>query len=62
MDMRVDTSELKGAKDEPSVTNNSVMKVPGHFKLFKFGKEFVKNLDVTYKRACMESTMGKYWS
>ena len=45
MDISVNTSEVKYAKDgEPAVMDIGVIKVPGYFKLFNFHKEFFNNL------------------
>ena len=34
--------------------------MPSDFKLFDCGKNFLKNLDATYERVCMENLHGKW--
>ena len=46
--------------EEPSVTDNSVIIAPRYFKLFKFNKNFLNNIDTTYERACMATFQGKW--
>ena len=63
MDISVNTSEVKYIKDEePVVMDIEVIKASGSFKVFQCGKQLFNNLDTMYKRACMASSKGKYWS
>ena len=63
MDIIVNTIKLKGTKyEEPSVTDISLIKALGYFKLFECSKELFNNLDVTYERACMENAKDKHWT
>ena len=61
----VNTRKVKYTRDEELlVTDNykiEVIKAPGCFKLFKCGKKFFDNLDVTYERACMANEKENYW-
>ena len=58
--MSVNTSKVKDTKDEePAVTDIEVIKAPGYFKLFKYGKELFNNLDAMYERTCTESAKEK---
>ena len=50
----VNNSEVKDAMnetkdEEPWVTDNSVINEWNYFKLYKCGKEFLKNIDATYE-------------
>ena len=60
----MNTNKLKDTKDEePSVIDDSnieVIKVPGYFKLFEFGKKFFNNLGVAYEHVCMVHSKEKY--
>ena len=50
MYIRVYTSEVKDTKDEePAVTDIEVIKLPGYFNFFEYGKEFLNNLDLTHE-------------
>ena len=54
VNISVSTNKVKcamnEAKDEePSVKDNSVINGPSYFKIFKCGKNFLRNLDATYK-------------
>ena len=61
MDISVNTSKVKYTKDEPLITDNSVIKAPGYFKLFEISKEFFNLLVVTYEQACMANAKDKHW-
>ena len=62
MDINVNTRKVKYAMDqELSVTDVSLIKVSGYFKIFKCGKELFNNLDVTYERAWMGNAKDEYW-
>ena len=37
----------------------SVIKAPIYFKIFECGKNFLKNIDATYERACMANFQVK---
>ena len=54
-------NEEKGAIDEieheePTVTDNPVVKEPIYFNLFECGKNIFKRLDAMCKRACMATS------
>ena len=65
MDTSVNMNEVKYKRDEePLIMDNStieVIKAPGYFKLFDWGKKISNNLDMAYKRACMKNAKEKYW-
>ena len=46
--------------EEPLVTDNSIINEQRYFKLFECGKNFLKNIDATYERACMETLQEKW--
>ena len=48
--------------EEPSVTDNPVINEPSYFKLFKWGKNFLKNIDATCERACMATLKYNYYT
>ena len=52
MGISVNTRKVKETKDgEPAVMNDEVIKAPGHFKLFDYGKELFNNMNTTYERS-----------
>ena len=61
MDISVNASELKDTMDKILVTDNSSIKAPGYFKLFKYGEELLNKLDATYERLFMVNAKYKYW-
>ena len=50
---------MNETKDEELLVKyNSFINVPGCFKLFECGRKLLKNIDVTYEQACMETLQG----
>ena len=61
MGISVNTRKVKYTEDKPLVTDKSVIKAMGSFKIFECGEEFFKNMDAaTYERVCMVSALEKY--
>ena len=45
--------------EEPSVTDNPVVKETRYFNIFECGRNLLKKIDVTCKRACMAKSRDK---
>ena len=63
--IRVNTIKVKDAvnetkDEEPPVTDNPVINDPSYFKLFKWYKSSMKNIDATFRRACMSTPQEKW--
>ena len=48
--------------EEPSLTDNPVIKNPNYFNIFECGNVLLNKLNATCKRACMENSRYKYYT
>ena len=55
-------AKIEAELEEPLFMDNTIVKEPRYFNIFKCVRNLLKNLDATCKRACMANSGYKYYT